>query len=211
MIECFNWADAHAFGDSLAEHYRLRHRVFVERLGWRDMTTANGMEWDAYDRPDAWYLIVRHPQTGAVAGAIRLLPTTGPYMLRDLWPDRVDGGPPVSPRVWEGTRFCTDPSLTPRDSRDLAQRLLAGAVAFGARFGVEEILAVTSPQVVRGVFERAGLRNRIAGPPWKVEGQTVVVNATRTRPEDFAVVAHRLTLSGDPLRFADPAVRVAAA
>lgn len=65
--------------------------------------------------------------------------------------------------------------------------------------------------MVRGVFERAGLRNRIAGPPWQAEGQTVVVNATRTRPEDYAVIAARLGLSGDPLRFADPATRVAAA
>lgn len=210
MIECFCWADAHAFGDALAEQYRLRHRVFVEDLQWRDMTTVNGMEWDRYDRPDAWYLAARDA-TGRMVGTLRLLPTTGPYMIKDLWPERMDGGPPASPKVWEGTRFCTLPGLPVRESQRIAGLLLAGAVSFGARIGVETILAVTTPQVVRGVFDRSGLRSRPAGPTWEVEGQTVLVNATRTRPEDFAAIAERLSLPGDPLVFADAAVRVAAA
>lgn len=210
MIDCFSWADAHAFGDSLAEHYRLRHRVFVQGLNWRDMTTVNGMEWDRYDRPDSWYLVARDA-SGAMVGTLRLLPTTGDYMIKDLWPDRVHGGPPSSPTVWEGSRFCTAPGLPVRESQRVAGQVLAGAVAFGARFGIETILAVTSPTVVRGVFERSGLRSRPAGPLWQVEGQTVLVNATRTRPEDYAAIAARMALPADPLVFSDPATRVAAA
>lgn len=210
MIDCFTWADAHAFGDALAEHYRLRHRVFVEGLNWRDMTTVNAMEWDRYDRPDSWYLAVRDGG-GRMVGTLRLLPTTGAYMIKDLWPERIDGGPPASPTVWEGSRFCTDPGLPVRDSRRVAGLLLAGAVSLAARMGVKTILAVTSPQVVRGVFDRAGLTSQPAGPTWQVEGQTVLVNATRTRPEDYDVIARRLSLQGDPLVFSTPATRVAAA
>lgn len=210
MIECFSWADAHAFGDALAEHYRLRHKVFVEDLNWRDMTTVNGMEWDGYDRPDSWYLAARDA-SGRMVGTLRLLPTTGSYMIKDLWPDRIDGGPPASPQVWEGSRFCTLPGLPVADSRRTASLLLAGAVSFAARFGIETILAVTSPMVVRGVFDRSGLRSRRAGPTWSVEGQSVLINATRTRPEDYAVIAERLSLRGDPLVFSDAATRVAAA
>ncbi|MFA7430194.1 MAG: acyl-homoserine-lactone synthase [Rhodospirillaceae bacterium] len=210
MIDCFSWADAHAFGDALAEHYRLRHRVFVQDLNWRDMTTVNGMEWDRYDRPDSWYLVARDT-SGAMVGTLRLLPTTGAYMIKDLWPERIDGGPPSSPTVWEGSRFCTAPGLPVRQSQHVASLILAGAVAFGARFGIETILAVTTPSVVRGVFDRSGLRSHPAGPTWQVEGQTVMVNATRTRPEDYAVIKARLNLPADPLVFSAPAARVIAA
>src|SRR3546814_13625445 len=49
------------------------------------------------------------PFRSRVVGTWRMLPTTGPYMLRDVFPQLLDGlPPPCGPRIWEGSRFAVD-------------------------------------------------------------------------------------------------------
>lgn len=55
---------------------RYRHRVFVERLGWRLHTTGQ-LELDEFDRRDTCY-IAAIDAGGAVIGTARLLPTRPP-------------------------------------------------------------------------------------------------------------------------------------
>jgi acyl homoserine lactone synthase len=47
MIECFDFATAHHFGTALAEQFRLRHRVFVQRTSY-DVPSWREMEYDQY-------------------------------------------------------------------------------------------------------------------------------------------------------------------
>src|SRR5687768_18329785 len=66
--------------------YRLRHEVFHDRLGW-EVTTDNGMEHDEFDHADPVYVLAKGDE-GEVLGCWRLLPTTGPNMLKDTFPQR---------------------------------------------------------------------------------------------------------------------------
>jgi N-acyl-L-homoserine lactone synthetase len=62
--------------------FRNRASVFSERLGW-EVTVKDGRERDVFDDENPLYLISVDPYTGAYWGSLRLLPTTGPNMLRD--------------------------------------------------------------------------------------------------------------------------------
>ena len=93
-VVCLNWETAHLHGEAWIAHHRLRHRLFVERRGW-DLPTHRGMEYDEFDTPAAWYLLWLDGQ-GETRGAVRLLPTTRPYMLQTLWPQLLRGVPPES-------------------------------------------------------------------------------------------------------------------
>jgi acyl homoserine lactone synthase len=207
-VECFTWADSHLFGDSLAQHYRLRHHVFVEKLGWSNMTTERGMEWDQYDTPSTHYLIKRDHQ--GVSGTIRLVPTTGNYMIADIWGDRVIGGARRGPDAWEGSRLATRPGLTLRESRRACAEILAAAVEFGARLGFDRVFHVTSPVVVRGALDRIGLRTRFLSEPWPEAGEEVVISETMTTPDDWAAVSGRLGLGPSNLALSDAAGLIAA-
>ncbi|MEX0606424.1 MAG: acyl-homoserine-lactone synthase, partial [Halofilum sp. (in: g-proteobacteria)] len=89
---------------SLHNMYRLRHEVFHERLGW-EVTSAQGLEQDEYDALQPVYLITRGPQR-EVTGCLRLLPTSGPYMLRDTFPQLLAGEtPPADARIWDISRM----------------------------------------------------------------------------------------------------------
>ena len=100
------------FIDDLAEMHRLRYRIFKERLGW-DVQVSGDMEVDEFDACRPAYLLQRNAD-GRVQGCVRLLPTTGPNMLRDTFPALLDGqAAPTSDTIWESSRFGVD-LCTPR-------------------------------------------------------------------------------------------------
>ena len=89
--------------------YRFRHRVFRQRLGW-EVSSVGGMEYDFYDEIDPMHVAACLPG-GQVIASSRLLPTGGPYMLRDVFPELLRGeSAPCASDVWEVSRFAVEPA-----------------------------------------------------------------------------------------------------
>src|SRR5580765_412233 len=83
---------------------QYRYRVFVEMLGW-DLDTPPGRERDQFDHAGTLYLAARDAQQ-EIVGTARLLPTTSPYLLSEVFPQLLGGAtPPSDPLVWELSRF----------------------------------------------------------------------------------------------------------
>ena len=80
-----------AFLDELGGMHRLRYRIFKERLGW-DVEVSGDMEIDDFDACRPAYLLQTDDED-RIQGCVRLLPTTGPTMLRDTFPLLLDGQP----------------------------------------------------------------------------------------------------------------------
>jgi N-acyl-L-homoserine lactone synthetase len=143
----------------LEDMYRLRARVFHERLGW-DVVVRNGMETDLFDALDPAHVIAVDDE-GQVVGCMRLLQTTGPHMLADVFASILDGEPPIrSSTVWEATRFCVD---TRRLSSDrgrnsisyVTSEVMIGAFEYAQTAGVTDAVAVIDP-VMNRVMRRSG-------------------------------------------------------
>ncbi|HUH83227.1 MAG TPA: acyl-homoserine-lactone synthase [Stellaceae bacterium] len=146
------------FAHELAEMHRLRYRVFKERLDW-EVTVSGDMEIDEYDSLKPVYLLYSRG-AGRIEGCVRLLPTTGPTMLRHSFPALLGPKPaPESPEIWESSRFSLD--IDP--DRQKAQgglspatfELFAGMVEFGLARGLREIVTVTDARMER-ILRRAG-------------------------------------------------------
>ena len=144
------------FADSLAEMHRLRYRVFKQRLDW-EVETAGDMEVDSFDALGPVYLLLR-ATNGAVGGCVRLLPTTGPNMLRDTFPVLLDREPPPSSAdVWESSRFALEQTHTERGAQGVASltyELLAAMVEFGLAHKLASIVTVTDIRMER-ILRRA--------------------------------------------------------
>jgi N-acyl-L-homoserine lactone synthetase len=143
----------------LEDMHRLRARVFHERLGW-DVAVRNGMEIDLFDALDPAHVIAVD-EDGHVVGCMRLLQTTGPHMLADVFASILDGEPPLrSSTVWEATRFCVD---TGRLSAGRGQNsisyvtseVMIGAFEYARAAGVTDAVAVIDP-VMNRVMRRSG-------------------------------------------------------
>lgn len=134
-----------AFIDELAEMHLVRYRIFKERLGW-DVEISGDMEVDEFDACRPAYLLQK--DDGRIQGCVRLLPTTGPTMLRETFPVLLDGGPaPECPTVWESSRFGVDlGSRAEKTGRSIARatfELFAGMIEFGLMRELTDIVTVT--------------------------------------------------------------------
>ncbi|AUG75352.1 hypothetical protein CFP65_0385 [Kitasatospora sp. MMS16-BH015] len=133
--------------------FRLRHRVFQERLHWQ-VRSRDGRERDVFDDAAPVYAIAYHELSGRVSGCVRMLPTTGPYMLRDVFPQTLRGAPaPCDERIWELSRLCTVRDST---TAGLALRLLGAVSDHAAREEARQFVAVAQSAVERAAA-RAGI------------------------------------------------------
>lgn len=162
IVENYN---AQKYSHLLAELFRLRARVFVNRLHW-DVTTSDGMERDRYDDQSPVYLIFAHETMRTVIGGLRLLPTTGPTLVGDVFADTLpDVAGLMSPTIWECTGFCVDEALVAkrREGLVLASATLItalGEVALNA--GIETILGNFDVKMLR-LYRRIGCEVEILG------------------------------------------------
>jgi acyl homoserine lactone synthase len=159
MIYVVDSLNQSTFTTLLDAMFRLRKRVFADRLGW-DVQVTEGREIDLFDALDPAH-VVSVDDEGNVVGCMRLLQTTGPHMLADVFSSILDGEPPLrSSTVWEATRFCVD---TQRLSRGrgrntisyVTSEVMIGALEFAMAAGVQDAVAVIDP-VMNRVMQRSG-------------------------------------------------------
>lgn len=162
--------DAH-FRERYAEQmYRLRYKVFFERLRW-DVTTKGDMEIDQFDDPDSVYMLVTD-ENDTVRGGWRVRPTTRPYMLSDVFPGLLSGHEvPRHRRVWEISRFAVDTSesglTTAFAMGEAARALLVDVVKFAIDNHVTQYVLVTTVAVERLINSTGVVLHRF-GPPTRI-------------------------------------------
>ncbi|QQO20596.1 GNAT family N-acetyltransferase [Bradyrhizobium diazoefficiens] len=155
------------FAEEIAEMHRLRYRVFKERLQW-DVQVSGEMEIDEFDALDPVYLIQR-ANDNRVQGCVRLLPSTGPTMLRESFPILLAGNSfRASPAVWESSRFSLDNANGARDAihglAGATYELFAGMIEFGLSRRLTDIVTVTDARMER-ILRRAGWPLKRIGEP----------------------------------------------
>jgi N-acyl-L-homoserine lactone synthetase len=150
------WRDAHGAAQGLRTDGRNRHdaairsamwqdrkRVLIDRLGW-DLQSPDGLhELDQYDGEDTLYLIVHQAQTGRHLGSVRLLPSTGPHLLGDVFPHLCADGVPLGPDVWEITRLVTAPALNRVEALQVRRQLSVALFEHALAHGITRYTMVT--------------------------------------------------------------------
>lgn len=184
--------------------YKLRHAVFAERLKWTSLDSYQ-REIDLYDVLNPVYLICRDP-AGGVVGCWRLLPTIGPYMLKDIFSHLLWGTPaPQQPDVWEISRFAIDPRWRDYDSLgavgSVVGQMLVDLFDFSEANGITRIVAASDIRFDR-ILKRAGLTTTHYGPAVHMENSYAVAGWADITPENRERIETRLAgadLSGADL------------
>lgn len=92
------------YRDQLDQYFKLRHDIYVEGRGWRELKRPDGREIDAFDTEQATHLLGITPDGEVVAGS-RLVPTLAPHLMSEVFPELADGGVPRRADVFEWTRI----------------------------------------------------------------------------------------------------------
>lgn len=106
--------------------HRTRKVVFHDRLKW-DVPVVGELEFDRYDTLCPVYLVWCDPTGSQFVGCMRLMPTTGPTLLSDVFRSTYPANVDLShPSIWEGTRTCVNDDALARLYPEIAP-----AKAFG--------------------------------------------------------------------------------
>lgn len=164
---------------------KYRHQVFVEMLGW-ELQCQHGIETDQFDRDDTVY-VVAHDTDDNIIGLGRLLPTTRPYLLGEVFPELLNGQtPPSSPDVWELSRFAAvdfNGTISPTQgqfSSEIAVELLHKTIEVARSHGAAELITV-SPLGIERLLRRAGFKAHRAGPPTMYGRHAIFANVIDCR------------------------------
>lgn len=161
--------------------FRLRKQVFSDRLGWA-VTCSGEQEYDDFDAPGSDYIVIRH--RGTVISTCRLLPSMGPTMLADVFPDLLRGEEFHPDRtVVEISRLAA--TSCPDLRRGVMPLILQELRRYAQRHDVEEFVFVTTVAIER-LLRRFGVTVRRFG-----DGRATLIDGVRS-------VALRLYADGIP-------------
>jgi acyl-homoserine lactone synthase len=138
--------------DLMEEVWRFRHRQFVERLGWKELHSSDGREKDRFDTDDAIHLVAVNERT--VVGYSRLLRTSGPHLLADVYPDIMEGRDwPRAADVYEWTRCISDENAGRIGDVQASHTLITGVLEFCLQAGIKGLIVETHPKLVTWMLE----------------------------------------------------------
>ena len=156
------------------EFFKYRYNVFVERLGW-ELETDCHAETDQFDHENTVYVIAVDDQDH-ITGCARLLPTTEPYLLEEVFPELLNGmRPPKSTEIWELSRFTSldlNGQKTGKNSQfssPATVELLKNTIECARARGAKRIISV-SPLGIERLLRKAGFNAHRAGPPKIIGG-----------------------------------------
>lgn len=138
----------------MVEQFKLRKRLFVDRMGWQLNTCEIG-EIDQYDTPLAKYCLTTN--NGRLVASARILPMDrelGPnsYMIRDAALGRL--APDLPPEVcsgfdaalddqsWEATRLTVAPDLNKAEKKSALKQTISEMILQAQRANIKRLIAI---------------------------------------------------------------------
>ena len=185
--------------DVLLQMFQTRKRVFFDTLKW-DVGIESDREVDAYDDLNPVYLVWCDRERSRHYGSIRLMPTTGPTLLHDVFGRTFpDAAALTAPGIWEGTRMCLDERALSDDYPDMPagrafSLLLMALCEFALSHNIHTLISNYEPHFKR-IYARAGARVHELGRADGFGRSPVCCGAFEVSSDVLSVMRARLGLS----------------
>lgn len=178
-IHVVNSGNRHLYEPLFDEYFRLRYDVYVKERGWKALDRRDGREIDQFDTAAATYLFALEGRR--LVGGIRIVPTTAPTLMSEVFPQLALHGPIRRPDVYELTRIFI---IKERRGEQAAPRvehlILCAVMEYGLAQGLSQYTVVMDAWWIRRLQEN-GWRITPLGLPVEIDGaMTVGVTADVT-------------------------------
>ena len=187
MLHIFHSGGGHAADAVLAAMFEARKRVFVDLLGWDVPVLAGRFEVDQFDDPHARYLVLTD-RNGVHLGSARLLDTTRPHILGELYPELCENEVPSGPGIAEITRFCLDRRLRARERLMARNQLVSALVDHALAAGIERYTGVAEMSWLQQILS-FGWVCRPLGLPQAIDGTLLGALAIEIGPDTPSLLA----------------------
>lgn len=203
MFKAITRENAHLHEDTIESMYHLRHDVFIKRLGW-DLNGHEGQEKDQFDHDGAVYLTLENADKQVVASA-RMLPTTSPNILGDIFPQLTHPLlPPSTDSIWEVTRVAVDhrkDRLASTAFKNVSGALWCCLAEFGLAMNLSHFVSVTDLRLER-ILQRVGWNMRRLGDTIDIDGVGVAGEVYNLSHELLGNLRRKNSITGPVLNVA---------
>jgi N-acyl-L-homoserine lactone synthetase len=154
---------AHEYGKYsklIDQMLRLRKKIFFDKLNW-DVSVFGDIERDRYDDLKPAYLVWTDEKQKVLYGSLRLMPTTGPTLLNDVFRKTFSENLDLcNPAIWEGTRMCVDVGEIAQDypgmlTQDAMSWMLLGVGECALAHGIHTLISNYEPHMKR-IYQHSG-------------------------------------------------------
>lgn len=219
MLHIINPGEHEKFAHIIDAMYRLRYDVAVDQWGWDIPGAQPGREKDQFDSDNAAYFVAMgdegtHLEGRAIATA-RLLPTTRPHMMSELFSSFCDLQPsPVQDDVWECSRYLSDAELVGDKATSRRARIAVnlGMIEFALSHDINRFIWLTH-QLMYGLMIKAWVSEPL-GLPKRADGEDDAwiagISDINIEAQDrVQAIYHKLQTNYDPLNLTIPSKSVA--
>ncbi len=173
-----NGSEVSNYEKEMMDAFELRHSVFVDEKGWNALKRDNGLESDKFDNEHAVHMLLY--VENELIGYQRMLPTTHPTLLSEVYPELCDGSLPKSEFIWEWTRFAVRKTHR-KGGRKLGlagNLLLSEMVDWGLKSNIRQVIIQMDPLWLLSLTS-LHFKLDALGFPMKINGSdTLAVKAT---------------------------------
>ncbi|MEI9888936.1 MAG: acyl-homoserine-lactone synthase [Rhizomicrobium sp.] len=189
-----------AFGAQIEEMFRVRHSIYVDGRGWKAIARPDRREIDQFDTDDAIYLLGLGVD-GNVLSGVRLLPTTGPHLMRDVFAHTVTWGRiPSDERIYEMTRYFVWGDARGEARRHAVSEVFCGIVEYALAHGLTHISVVCDTFFVPRFLDGGWKLHHLGLPTEYPEGVCASV-LLEVSPQRLSEMRARTGIGGPSLTF----------
>jgi len=131
----------HLYSDILEDYFRLRHQIYVVEREWSVLDRPDKREIDQFDTDETVYLLGLEGRS--IIAGMRLVPTTGPTLLSELFPKLSLDGPVRRPDIYELSRIFVVRNRRGEHAGPRAEAVIqAAAMEYGLSVGLSAFTIV---------------------------------------------------------------------
>jgi N-acyl-L-homoserine lactone synthetase len=128
--------------------HKHRHDLFVDCMGWTELRSSDGLDFDQFDTKDTKYLVLVD-EKGELLGSDRLNISTGPHLLADVFPHFATDAIPRGPTIWEWSRHAPGrPEWIKRDNQKIRLHSTIAILEFAQQYGVTAFTGILESKVL---------------------------------------------------------------
>jgi acyl-homoserine lactone synthase len=187
----------HLYSEILEDYFRLRHQIYVVERKWTALDRPDKREIDQFDTGETVYLLGLEGRS--IIAGMRLVPTTAPTLLSELFPKLSLNGPIQRPDVYELSRIFVVRSRRGEHVGPRAEAVIqAAAMEYGLSIGLSAFTIVLESWWLPRLLDQ-GWAPRPLGLPIDIDSMSTVAVMVDVNEQAWTEICVRRSVPGPVL------------
>ena len=187
----------HLYSDILEDYFRLRYKIYVVERKWTALDRPDKREIDQFDTDETVYLLGLEGRS--IVAGMRLVPTTMPTLLSDLFPKLALDGPVRRPDVYELSRIFVIPSRRGEHAGPRVEAVIrAATMEYGLSIGLSAFTIVMESWWLPRLLDQ-GWNARPLGLPIDIDSMSTVAVMVEINEQAWTEICARRSVPGPML------------